>query len=353
MLMPRLKHFPTPLLLLSLLVASLVACEAGPGEPPPLPSHTQQAAGVLPSNTHFVGMVDLQHFEQNAGISFSSERGITIRFLDSDITFNPLSPADQETLNDVIATTGFDPGKDIRAIYVTSARDTVEGQAQSRSPSFVLQGTFQPDRLREYLAERTGPSLRDTTYRGISIYRYRGDDADSAVISFALLDQHLAIAGSDESSVCSMIDRHQGTHPSLRDQPASMRLIAQVASGSGLWMAARNLPTQQLAQEAEFENADLQRLSRVVRDVAAAVTFADHDVQGRILLTTDRNAADLASVVRGLIAAMRSNNDLSDEQLAMLDDIEVVEGDGEVTVRFTVDQKTFARMALEMMRASA
>ena len=305
---------------------------------PPVPARTQQAMTLLPAEAAFAGMLDLQDLQENGGISFSSERGVTVRFLDSDLAFNPLSAEQQERLQAFIDATGFDPGRDLLAAY--AAGDS------TRPRTILLATQMDRDRLVEQLVDSFGARIDTASYREAPILRLQVDRAD-VPIQFALMDDGWVALSSDPAVLRATIDRSQApSAPSGRAMPS---LVDAIGGRGGAWLTLRDLPSQRLALSAGDDR--LNQLARAVRDVASALRFEADGVAGTVLLTTDQNARDVADVVRGAISTVKMNQELSAEQRQLLDQIRVTDATGQVWIEFTVPQETLARLLIQSVQS--
>lgn len=327
-------------ILLGIVLLLVTGCGPDVTESPPVPARTEQAMALLPADARFTGMVDLQDVQENGGISFSSERGITVRFLDSDLTFNPLSAEQQERLQDFIDATGFEPGTDLHTAYV--AGDSM------RPRSILLAAEMNRERLLQQLLDTFSTRLDTTTYRGAPIVQLR-TEASENTLQFALLDDNWIALSPDITTLEATIDRSLESPSASPDEySAMMPLVRAVGGRGGAWLALRDLPSQRLAQSADDQR--MNQLARAVRDVASALHFEADGVAGTVLLTTDQNAADLADVVRGLVSAVKMNQDITEEQRQLLDQVTVTPTDGQVWIAFNVSQETLARILIQSVR---
>lgn len=329
------------------LAALLLVAGCGPSvdDAPPLPTRTEQAIALLPSDARFAGMLDLQDLQENGGLSFTSERGITVQFLDSDVTFNPLSAEQQDRLEAFIEATGFEPGSDLHAAYV--AGDSTQPQA------VLLAASYERDRLTSVLVEQFDGRLDTTSYQGAPILRLRAEDEDvssssDTPLQFALLDDGWMALSADTPRLRAIIDRSLAADaPS--DAPSMMPLVTRLGGRGGAWIAVRDLPSQRMAQSAGEQR--LARLARAVRDAGMALSFRPDGVDGTILLTTDQDPSDVADVVRGALSTLKLQSNLTTEQEELLDRITVIKaGDERVWVTFDVPQETLARILIQSMR---
>lgn len=326
----------------STLALALLITGCGPDidDAPPLPSRTERAMALLPADARFVGMLDLQDLQQNGGLSFSSDRGITVRFLDSDVTFNPLSPERQRRLQTFIDATGFEPGSDLHAAYV--AGDSTQPR------TLLFAATFNREQLTNELLTAFAERLDTTSYRNVPVLRLDARD-DEPPLQFALMDDSWMALSADTTQLHALIDRSLESPPASSDN-AIMPLVTALGGRGGAWFTLRDLPSQRLTQSADRQR--MAQLARAVRDAGTALQFTGDGVSGIILLTTNQDPADLADVVRGAVSTLRLNDNLTQEQQALLDQITVSEGDaGRVWVTFDVPQETLARLLIQSMQS--
>lgn len=315
----------------------IAGCGPDVTDAPPVPSRTQEALTLLPADAQMTGMLDLQALQRDGGISFSNERGLSLRFLDSDLTFNPLSEAQQARLRAFIEATGFEPGRDLHAAYV--ALDTT----QSRTVLLAVEADR--TRLSRHLAETLSERLDTTSHRGTPLLQWRPSD-ETPELQLALLSDNWIALGASRSTLRSVIDRSMGTP--APDPDDAMRALVDAVGGRGdAWIALRDLPTQRLVSATKDGRAN--QLAEAVRDAALALRFTEDGVDGTALLTTDQNAADLADVVRGGLSTAKLNQDLSEDQRHLLDQITVVDADEAVWITFTATQEQLVRSLLQFM----
>lgn len=317
----------------------ITGCGPDVTDAPPVPERTQQAMSLLPADARFIGMLDLQDLQENGGISFSSQRGLTVRFLDSDLTFNPLSAEQQDRLQTFIEATGFEPGRDLHAAYV--AGDT------TRPRSVLLAAEIDRTRLVDQLVETFGARLDTTSYRDAPMMQLQTENDDTP-LQFALMEGGWIALSSDVKSLQATVDRSLDAAAEPSDD-AMAPLVQAVGGRGGAWLTLRDLPSQRLVQSADDRR--MSQIARAVRDVASALHFEADGVAGTVLLTTDRDAKDVADVVRGVISAVKMDQELSAEQRQLLDQITVTEAEGQVWIEFNVPQETLARLLIQSMQS--
>ncbi len=314
---------------------------------PSLTSSAEEAARVLPADARFVTRLDLRTLQQNSGLTLSSERGITLRLLDSDVTFNPLSEATQSRLQAFIDATGFDPASDLESVYAAVPGDSSSPGDQSLG--FAILADMNPDQLRAYLADQDSLVSDGATYRDVPVYHLT--TLGTRAPQFALLSDRLIAVAPTEAALHQMIDRYQGRTSTLADRTEGAHLFAESVHEGSIGMVAYDLGTQRLLQTVDQEDSNrFTRIGRAVRDVVATFDPQKERVHGRLLLTTDQNASDLADVVKGAIAAVKTGGDLSEAERAMLDRIQVSSRDDTVTITFDMEIEQLARWVFDQPR---
>ena len=309
---------------------------------PSVPAETRSALAVFPDDARMMGKVDLQALRTDAGVSFSAERGFTMRLMDSDFSYNPLGDSARAKLQEFMARTGINPETDVKAVYVAAS------ESENDNYRFIVQADMEADQLQQYLDETLGDAFEIGSYNDLPVYRLAFDDADSRP-HMAVVDD-MVLAAPSETGLHTMIDRAQS---GSTDEPSVLPLVAESVPNEGFWVVVRNLPTDQLMQEASDDESSFRRIAKVVRDMSASVSFANNQAHGRLLLTTDANADDVASVVRGAVAAMRTGTDLDEEQRALLDKVQVTAGDGQVIIDLKAEKEAVMRTMVGMMRPRA
>ena len=342
--MSRVNRLSSAVLGLMSFALLLIGCG---DDTPSLTPSAEEAARILPEDAQLVTRMDFQALQAESALSLSSERGITIRLLDSDFTFNPLSAEAQARLDAFIEATGVDPTTDLESVFAALPSDSTAGS--DRMPGFAIIADLDPDQLRSYLAEQTAVVSESAAYNDVTVYRMTNTPA--AGLHFALLSDRLIAVTPTEAGLHRMIDRHQGNAPALADRAGGTRLFAESVREGPLGLVAYDLPTQRMLDTVEQVDGNrFARIGRAVRDVVATLDLQEDRVNGRLLLTTDQNASDLADVVRGAIAAVKTGGDLSETERAMLDRIEVSDRDDMVTVRFDMDLEQLARWMMGQER---
>lgn len=319
------RYLLRPTLASLLLVASLTlsACSDTQFEPAAeITLQTRSATEVLPANSHFAGMIDLQAMQQNS-------------------PFNPLYDGMTENISgevgariqDFIDATGFDPITDLREIYVAA-----DGQGAEGRPNIVAYANFDRARLQAYVETNAPTGFERTDYNGVPVYRA---DRNGNGFSFALANNNMIVAAADPADVEAMLDRLTGKGVSLDDNPEMMRLIERAASGTSAWFVVQNIRDDpfQHAERSDVMDKNAAQIGRAVQDAVVTINMQAEGVDGLVYLYTKQevSSADLADLTRGLVSAMKSAPEMDADKLRALDRVRVKDHNDHVRIRFEVD----------------
>jgi|GEM_PF-6752864 len=320
----RLRSF-APAGLSLVLVLLLAGCELH-SQRTALTAQTQTALHVFPSNVRLVGRIDTRDLRQQ---SFTNPVSGKV------FSFETLRDMFVEPLQKLRESTGFNPTKDLDAVYFAT-----EGLAEDKIADLVAVVSLDRKRFESFLNEQLPKKIDRTPYHGVTIYRIEGGQDN---LYFALIGESLIIASTRDTRVQSMLDRLDGDAASLADDSGTVNLIEQV-NGGDIWVVATDLETASWRPRDEQDAMASQalRLSRAVEKVA--VTFDIHNDQvGGLLVMSPQpkvSADDLADLTRGIIGMMKAQPELKGIPAEFLDEIDVDDVDGTVRVAANVDEQT-------------
>ncbi len=309
-----------------LLAGSLfLGCENQIEAPEAMTLQTRSAVEVLPADVQFVGMVDLEAMQRNSA-------------------FNPFDEANMASefgarIQDFIDATGFNPEQDLKEVYFAA-----RSMDRDERPSFVAYATFDRDRLVDYVEQRMSNTFARTDYKGITVYRATEDGESFA---FALATENMVVASQDEAGVHTMLDRLAGSGESLKSDARTMDLIQTASGGSSAWFVARGIDTQMMQAEEATDDAigrDVQQIGKAVQDVAVSVKMEQDGAAGTVFMMTKEgiSTSDVASLTKGVIAAMKGSAKVDSKELQMLDDVRVTTKGDQVRVNFYVENALLA-----------
>ena len=310
------KRFFAAAFALSLFVAT--GCETQLETPGEVSLQTKNATDVLPPDVRALGMVDFQALARNPTFR---EAGL----------FSPGQIGDemQARLRDFTEATGFQPEEDLHEVYIA-----LRGEGDLARPVFVAYADYTRERLGTYLDEEMNDAFTRTDYKGVPVFQSPAGEGEES-ITVALANDNMFVASPDAAEVHAMLDRLSNEEQALRDDGAMMRLIQQAGSGSA-WFVVRGVDRAPFASVRDGEISEIAQLSRAVQDVAFSLDVETDGVSANAWMVAAPDVApeDLASLTRGAVAALKTGTDLGSEEMAVLDDVRVREGGGEVHVSF-------------------
>lgn len=310
-----------------LLAAALVGCENDLSTPGAITLQTRKAVEVLPADARFVGRVDLQAVRHNDVLDpFDGQR----------TWGDELNGELAARLQDFVDATGFDPAEDLREVYVA---------ASGEAPSLVAYADYDRDRLEAYVDERLADDFTRDTYRGVTVYRAREDGGDGKAFYVALASDNMIVASPDAAALEAMLDRAAGQGEALAASEAAMRLVRQVGDGD-VWAVVLDLEGMRRPDhdaDAGHGDAAFSKLGGLLRTAAVSMRVEDDGVEGDAWLTPRDGVAagDVASLVRGAVAAAKAAPDLDAAKTRALDEVEVRESGEGVRVSFDFDNAVF------------
>lgn len=301
------------------IVAGLVRLfsnDAGP-VPEAMTVETEQVLDILPHETQFAVMVDIQDVYQNS-------KSLPAGMLPSEDDWKRLT-SDFEDL-------GFDPLTDLKALYAS-----ITG-SDSRKPSvMVAVVNYDQDQLERFLQEELDNRLTMSTYNGLTTYQSSGHNT----MAFALVNGNMIIGASNEAELHHALDRWAGDAPGLSANAESMKLLSQVAHAESGWVMMRDMGAELRPEGRGDMERFARRLGRALRDAVVGFIMDDEGLEANIVLTprSSVEAEDLASVAKGVLAGMKGMVD-SDAQLRILDDVKIKASGNHVKAHFFVDYET-------------
>ena len=303
----------------------LMGCENQIEAPEAITLQTRSAVEVLPADVQFVGMIDLEAMQRNSA-------------------FNPFDESEMAgefgaRIQDFIDATGFNPEKDLKEVYFAS-----RSMERHEDPSFVAYATFDRDRLEDYVEQNLHDTFARTDYNGITVYRAT---EDGKTFAFALATDNMMVASPHEEALHGMLDRLTGAGQSLKSEAKMMELIKTASSGSSAWFVARDIDTQMMHEQGPTDDPigrDVQQIGKAIEDVAVSLKMQQDGAEGTVFMMTKDgvSSSDVASLTKGVIAAMKGSAKMDSEELQMLDEVRVTTRGDQVRVNFFVDNAMLA-----------
>lgn len=311
-----------PLYSLALLLFA-VGCEnvQSPGE---LTLQTRSALDVLPSDVNMVSMVNVERARASAAFE---------AFTDGGFSMQQMTGEGAARFNDLIEATGFNPDEDIERVYFAA-----RAHEDDAAPAFVVYAEYDRDRLDAYIDDQADLQLERSTYADAPVYLMQKEGHDMA---FALVNDDMVVAGS-RAEVYAMLDRLADGSKGLSGNPDMMALIQRAGHPDDMWMALRDLPTDQAAATDDA----FGQAGRMMENAVLSAGFQRNGVAVKALGLTraDVNTGEVADLVRGAVATMKMGAKSDRATLETLDRVDVREVRGGVEVETFVSQEALREM---------
>lgn len=278
---------------------------------------TEEVLNILPHDAKVAMMVDVQDvYTKHQNLPFAPSRD------------------DIERMTEEFAELGFDPTRDLKAIYIGA-----DGMRNSNAV-VVAVAKYDQDQLEDFIGDELGNRLDVSTYNGATVYAPVNRSGHNEM-AFALVNGNMMVGASGKAELHKALDRWAGEAPGLSANAESMSLISQVAHAESGWAMVRDLGPELRPEGRGDMERFARRLGRALRDAVVGFIMDDDGVEANIVLAPRSSVSsdDLASVTKGVIAGMKSmvNNDA---QLRILDDVKVKASGENVKVHFFVDYET-------------
>ncbi len=274
-------------------------------------AQTTDALTLLPADASVYGMTNLAAArESNALEAALGETGLGM-----------VSGRGSADFDEFVRMTGFDPATDLDRVYLAG----MPGD-QTRM-ALVAYGRFDRDRIEQFVARDDEADLEITEVDGIPLYLGAGQDGTRG--GFALANNEMVLAG-DEATVRAMLARlgAAGSTPDAELQG----LFDRVAYPDGAWFVARGL--DEVGLEIPDDAPPSALAARAADGFVVSMAFQNDGVPVRAFVATkpDASTEDVASVIRGGLAAARVGLKDKPGALDVLDEVEVEAEAGGVRV---------------------
>jgi len=310
------------LLLALLLFVPIIGsgCESGIDRPTEAPPETRAATALLPADARMMTMVDVQHLQKHG-----PERAR--RML--DVPFSNGASAETARLQDFLEASGLNPDRDVERIYMAVS-------TTDRAPRSVAYGSFDRTRIEDALRSTFGDDLEPSTYREVTLF-VASKAAGDQRFALAVPNADMMLAAGTPDALRAMIDR-------LRDggdATAPTDLVRKASQGQSFWFVTTDMgrfdEDPGARQDEGDVPGDMRRLGRALKDVAGHFSFTeDGSLDGQFILVprSSAQAADVADVARGAIAALKQHSEAPDafREAAQQADVQTVDDEVRVTV---------------------
>ena len=303
------RSFVLPLALLVAFFGTGCESSVDSADAPDLSAETKSASALLPANARMTAMVDLKSFRENG-----PDR---VREMLSD---GPMAGASEQAarMRDFLEESGIDPSADIDRMYMA-----VSEENGRETPSFVVYGAFDRDRIEESVRSSFGDDLTQTVHDRTTIFEASADRGKRGdrTLSFAVVNDDMIVGSASTPGVTAMLNRRGGTASGDDD------LVRRASQGQSVWFVARDIgaPTGR-DRSAQKSSADMRKLGRAVQTAAGSFSLAeDGTLDGQMWLVPKSGASpdDVADVARGALAAAKQRAQDKPAWAQMLDDVTV------------------------------
>jgi len=321
---------------LALLVAFFgTGCESSvdSSDAPDLSAETKAASAILPADARMTAMVDLKSLRENG-----PDR---VREMVSD---GLMAGASEQAarMEAFLEDSGIDPSTDIDRMYMA-----VSEENGRETPSFVVYGSFDRDRVEESVRSSFGDDLTQTVHDRTTIFEAsadRGKRGDKT-LSFAVVNNDMIVGSASTEGVTTMLDRQGST----TSDDEFVRLASQ---GQTVWFVARDIDAPKDGDRPAKQGwADMRKLGRAVQTAAGSFSLAqDGTLDGQMWLAPRSGASsdDVADVAQGALAAAKQRAQDEPAWTQMLDDVTISSQGERVAISVRVPSDLLNEMARGM-----
>jgi hypothetical protein len=232
----------------------------------------------------------------------------------------PMAGASEQAarMRDFLEESGIDPSKDITRMYMA-----VTEENGRETPSFVVYGSFDRDRIEESVQSSFGDDLTQTVHDRTTIFEASADRSKRGdkTLSFAVVNDDMIVGSASTQGVTAMLDRRGGTASGDDD------LVRRASQGQSVWFVARDIDAPTGGdRSAEKGSAEMRKLGRAVQTAAGSFSLAqDGTLDGQMWLVPKSGASadDVADVARGALAAAKQQAKDKPAWAQMLDDVDI------------------------------
>ena len=238
-------------------------------------------------------------------------------------------PAGEQSLQNLISVSGFDPRQDLAEILVASP-----ARQGSKTALVLARGNFDVAKITAAVKGQT------QTYNGATLI-VPATAKDHGAVAF--LNGSIAIAG-DTASVKSALDRQNNANSI---DPALAAKVQSLSASEDAWSASIASLGSLLPMGAD--TASSNQITSILKDVQSSsggVKFNDQTVNitGQAMADTPQNAGALGDVIR-LIVMLVNNNAAANTQSAaaaqLLKSLEITTDGNAVNLALTVPESQF------------
>ncbi len=324
----RLPSWIAGLVLLSL----LAACDPVAPEPP---AETLRTLAFFPSDVEQVVQLNVRQMQEDGVLTIATDDGIELRMFDQTIVSPPQLGEGSDGAS-FLEAAGIDLDQDLHTLTIASS---VMGF--SRAPLVVVHLNMNREQLTEALLAEGATLSDDLATDEVPVFALSEENLGRPHL--ALLDASHLLLG-EGADVAQALSAEEQFTPS----PGERALLGHAATGRSAWTVAFRLPTAEDAnaqattttRNAQDEEPlaerlrELQQLTSVIQQAGMGLRLTDDTMQAQLTLAAGDDAADVRRVLRGVVSAAQSSNDLSADQRELLERLSITDQGRFVLVAF-------------------
>ena len=315
-----------------LLLGMLGAC--GPAAPEP-PADTLRTLSFFPSDVQQVVQLDVRQLQEDGALTIATDDGLALRMFDQTI-FSPPPLGDGSEVLSFLDAAGIDLETDLHTLTMASPLMGMSG-----TPLAIVRLTMDREQLTEALLAQGAHRSDELATDDVPVFTLSENNLGQPHL--ALLDEtHLLFGeGTDVAEALSAEER-------FMPSPGERALLGHAATGRSAWTvlfslpdteesAARPTATSTGAQEhdsLEEPLRELRQLTSVIQQAGMGLRLTDDMMQAQLTLAAGDDAADVRRVLRGIVSAAQSRNDLSADQRELLERLSITDQGRFVLVQF-------------------
>lgn len=244
-------------------------------------------------------------------------------------TYLELTPEEPDTMEDALADfeneTGLDPDG-LHQVTAFSRYDEDTGSGATEYSASILRTSWEEDDVVSAVEDDDGVSLRETSYRGVTVYEPENGELGTSSY-LAVLGEETYVVGTQEA-VEDVVDRDEGEGEAFEGELRD----AFEDSRTGYVQFAFRFPEEQVPTEGQ--QLDTEKLRAISIVTGSYYVEADRlGVETTLYATGESEAQDVEDVMGGALALVRGTT-TNDELKTELRNVEVTRDGTVVTINY-------------------
>lgn len=243
-----------------------------------------------------------------------------------------------------VEATGLDFERDVHQIWVgvTAGREREE-----KLGGAVVRGSFDRDRIIDYLKQEKPEEMSERTYRDHKIFVIRDKHGHDDEMEFAFLDAKTVIAGKTRW-IETALDHADNGGKSVLDNPAMAKHFRDVPYKNQMW-AILNLDelSDEWAEQVRKRGSSFEG-TKSIENMRSILFYTKIEDRARMFMTgifdTKEEAELVAEMLNGFKAMAKLMVSDDREAVDMLNEIEIKTDGSDLKVTANVDQKFFEKL---------